>query len=173
MTSTQRKFIHDLMAELLGLGKNKVVWANQNMPKPGKPFATLRLYSSKGQAHEEIRKTDKSDVYRVLTPTDAYLEVQLYDDATSPYEQVEAMVQSLWRPTIADRCAAMRIAFFDAGDILQMDAPLDNTRYEHRAVVDLNVRYHRMVKDVIDPITEVVIDGRTADRSLPIDVKSE
>ena len=81
MTNDQRRFVHDLIAELLNIPKPSVIWANQNdMPRPMKAYATLRLYNAQREAAEELRPTDMPGVMNIVVPTSAMLEVQYTDN---------------------------------------------------------------------------------------------
>ena len=137
MTNDQRQFIHDLIAELLNIPKPSVIWANQNdMPRPMKTYATLRLYNAQREAAEELRPTDTPGVMNIVVPTSAMLEVQYTDNQKqNPLETLEYMVRGLEKPTVADRCQAARVAF------------------------DLSIRYMSEVTDDVGYIETVEIGG--------------
>ena len=92
--SALRTFLKNLIQDELGVS---VQWANQNLPKQARPFATLRLYGSKEAAHAEIRPSGKADgSWLVVTPTEAVLEVQLFGAKGSfPYDELERLVGRL------------------------------------------------------------------------------
>lgn len=161
MTNDQRRFVHDLVAELLNLPKSSVIWANQNnMPRPMKAYATLRLYNAQREAAEEMRPTDTPGVMNIIVPTSAMLEVQYTDNQKqNPLETLEQMVRGLEKPTVADRCQAARVAFFNAGPVQDVSFTLGAVAWEHRAAVDLSVRYMSEITDDVGIINEVEIAG--------------
>lgn len=143
MKSEQKKFIHDLVAELLRLEKNKVIWKHPNAPRPEKDFAVLRIHNRKPEAMGEERHTEKPGELDVFTPNSCFLEVQLYaKDGIDAESQLENMARDLELPTVVDRCSANGIAFFDSGPVQDLTALLDGTTWETRAFLELSVRYN-------------------------------
>ena len=161
MTNDQRRFVHDLIAELLNLPKPSVIWANQNdMPRPIKAYATLRLYNAQREAAEELRPTDTPGIMNIVVPTSAMLEVQYTDNQKqNPLETLEQMVRGLEKPTVADRCQAARVAFFNAGPVQDVSFTLGAIAWEHRAAVDLSLRYMSEITDDVGYIETVEIGG--------------
>ena len=161
MTNDQRRFVHDLIAELLNIPKPSVIWANQNnMPRPMKAYATLRLYNAQREAAEELRPTDTPGIMNIVVPTSAMLEVQYTDNQKqNPLETLERMVRGIEKPTVADRCQAARVAFFNAGPVQDVSFTLGAVSWEHRAAVDLSIRYMSEMTDDVGIINEVEIAG--------------
>lgn len=161
MTNDQRQFIHDIIAELLNIPKPSVIWANQNdMPRPMKAYATLRLYNAQREAAEELRPTDTPGIMNIVVPTSAMLEVQYTDNQKqNPLETLERMVRGIEKPTVADRCQAARVAFFNAGPVQDVSFTLGAVAWEHRAAVDLSIRYMSEMTDDVGIINEVEIAG--------------
>ncbi len=171
MQKRLKKFLHDLIAELLGLPGNKTVWLNQNMPKLKKPYATLHLYSQKGEVSEEIRLTGQPGVVDVFVPTTAKLEVQLYECAgEDTTDKIENMVRKLEMPSIVDKCSFAKVAFFDAGPVNDLTGLVDEQTFEPRAAVDLDIRYNSVVIDDVGVIEQVNIH-KTDKRELYFEVK--
>ena len=171
MTNKQRLFIHDLMAELLQLKKNKVIWAYQKrMPRQEKPFATLRIYSEQLEAMAELLQD--GDTVHAVAPSSFVLEVQYFGRGDEePQDKIMGMIRRLELPSVVDRCAAARVAFFDAEPVQDLSTLLDNQDWERRATVDLHVRYSYAMHDddgsdtgdifeTIDTVDNVTIDGK-------------
>ena len=78
MNSTIKSFVHDLIAEGLGLPKSQVIWYYPNAPRPPKPYATLEVFAEVGEAQEDIQKTTGVGKYNVVVPVSQTLRVQLY-----------------------------------------------------------------------------------------------
>ncbi len=171
MTDKQRLFIHDLIAELLRLKKNKVIWAYQSrMPRQEKPFATLRAYSEQLEAMAELLQD--GDAIHAVAPSAFVLEVQYFGrNDEEPQEKIVNMIRRLELPSIVDKCAAARVAFFGAEPVQDLSTLLDNQDWERRAAVDLHVRYSYAMHDddgsdtgdifeTIDTVDGVNIDGK-------------
>ena len=174
MQASQKKFLHDLAVELLGLQKNQVVWANQNRPRLNPPFAVLRFYSPKREAQEEIRSTATPGIVNVMVSVSGRLEVQLFEKpGADPMNEIEIMVRSLEKPTVADKCFAARMAFFDSEPVQDITAALEAQTFEPRAAVDLSIRYTSLLTDDVGIVNEVSIAGKTDQLAQPIDVKGE
>ncbi len=54
MRTEDKEFIQMLIADILDLPRNSVIWAFPNAPRPQKPYAVLQLYSFQREAQEEI-----------------------------------------------------------------------------------------------------------------------
>lgn len=161
MKNQQKKFIHDLVAELLELPKNQVIWSNQNGIKPKKNFAKLRIYSHVPEAMAEQRKTGIPGEINIFTSWRCKLEVQYYcmtgNDAQGALIN---LVQDLERPSIVDQCFANRVAFFDTNPVQDLTALLDGTLWEARAAVDLSIRYNVVRRDAPGHIETIHIGGQ-------------
>lgn len=176
MTQKDRRlFLHDLLAELLGIPKGQLVWNNQLLPRRTKPFGTLDLYSQQAEAFEEERPTDESEIHNVRTPTTAVLEVQLYDKLGEfAADKIENMVMALERPSIVDRCFLAGVAFYDAEPIVDLTSFIDGGQTpEPRAAVDLHIRYTNIQQDNVGHVAQVNLNGKTDDTPLNFSVSEK
>ena len=57
MVNETRKFLHDIIADLLGLPKKSVIWGRQNGYKQNTPLVTLMAYSEHGEAMADMLPT--------------------------------------------------------------------------------------------------------------------
>lgn len=169
MTREQMDFLHGIIAELLALPGKRVVWAQQNMPRLCRPFATLQFFSKRYEKSEELRPTGPGQ-YKVVVPMTCTLAVQYFgEDAAS---HLEAMTTGLSRPTIVDRCFAAKVAVYDAEGTTDLSGLLEGQTWEERAAVDLHVRYNSEVDDTPGYIESVVIEA-DIEKHLPQDTVIE
>jgi hypothetical protein len=169
MTREQMDFLHGIIAELLALPGKRVVWAQQNMPRLCRPFATLQLFSKRYEESEELRPTGPGQ-YKVVVPMTCTLAVQYFgEDAAS---HLEAMTTGLSRPTIVDRCFAAKVAVYDAEGTTDLSGLLEGQTWEERAAVDLHVRYNSEVDDTPGYIESVAIEA-DIEKHLPQDTVIE
>lgn len=169
MTREQMDFLHGIIAELLALPGKRVVWAQQNMPRLCRPFATLQLFGERYEKSEELRPTGPGQ-YKVVVPMTCTLSVQYFGaDAAS---HLEAMTTGLSRPTIVDRCFAAKVAVYDAEGTTDLSGLLEGQTWEERAAVDLHVRYNSEVEDTPGYIESVVIEA-DIEKHLPQDTVIE
>ena len=75
MVTETRKFLHDTIADLLGLEKKAVIWNRQNGYKQAPPLVTLMAYSEQGEAMADMLPTETAGEYDLKTPTQFVLEV--------------------------------------------------------------------------------------------------
>lgn len=158
MTREQMDFLHGIVAELLVLPGKQVVWAQQNMPRLCRPFATLRLFGKRYEKSEELRPTEPGQ-YKVVVPMTCTLAVQYF--GANAVSHLETMTTGFSRPTIVDRCFAAKVAVYDAEGTTDLSGLLEGQTWEERAAVDLHVRYNSEVEDNPGYIESVVIKDNT------------
>ena len=161
MRQATRKFLHDMIAELLDLPGQKVIWANQDGVRQAVPLVTLMSYAERSEAMAEQRFTVTPGELDVRTPTGFVLEVQLFDKkGTFPVDTLSEFIRHLERPTIVDRFFAAGVAFLYADPVQDVTALLGNDQqYEPRAAVDLHCRFTSSVTDDVSYIETVEISG--------------
>lgn len=137
-----KTFIHGIITELLGC---TVIWANQNGPKPKKPFATLRLYAFRGVGMNDESPTDTPGEIEVRNTVEATLEVQYF--GTNAEQKLIELNQALSKPTVLDKSFSAGVAFFDAQNVQDLTGLLDAANFEERAAIDLSVRYVNSMTD--------------------------
>ena len=161
--STLRKFLLNLIRDELGIN---VIWANQNLPKLARPFATLRLYGSTERARAEIRPPAVTNGFRqVVTPTEAVLEVQLFGTkGTFPYDELERLVGRLSVDSVMNRCLSAGVAFYNDDGVQDISGLLDDKQtFEQRAAVDLRIRFMKVLDDDSTDVDQVEITGTHLD----------
>lgn len=174
MTQEQRKFLHDIVASCLGLTGNRVIWRNQDAPKQDNPIVALFVYSVDGQALPEFLPVNEEGISEMRVPTDAVLEVQMFDKKGQfPVDKLETLVRLLETPNVVEMCATAGIAFFDSEMVQDVTALLPNSQqYEPRAAVDLYFRYTASTPANVGIIDTVNIEGETDGRELVFSVSS-
>lgn len=169
MTREQMDFLHGIIAELLALPGKNVVWAQQNMPRLCRPFATLQLFGKRYEKSEELRPTGPGR-YKVVVPMTCTLTVQYFGEDASSH--LEAMTTGFSRPTIVDRCFAAKVAVYDAEGTTDLSGLLEGQTWEERAAVDLHVRFNSEVDDNPGYIESVIIEANV-EKHLPQDTVIE
>ena len=168
MRETQKKFLHDSVAEILSLPPNKVIWAYQNnMPRQRTPYVILRLWGLHGEAQEEIRpiiggNDPGATLKNIVVPQAIILEVQYFAGTKcdiDPSHELQNLIRELETPPWADRFFVERIAVFDAENVRDLTMLIDNQTYEYRAVVELRVRFNSEIEKDLGQINEVNISG--------------
>ena len=160
MTTNEKNFVHDLIAELLTLNKNKVVWVYPNAPEPPRPYATLQLFAQHGEAQEDIIPTATKGVYNIAVPVTATLSVQLYDTiGGDACEKLNTLARRLETPTVVDKCFAAGVAFYNAESVVDLTEAIDDANAMPRAAIDFYVRTNSVITDDLSVIEKVIADG--------------
>lgn len=149
MRISTRRFLHDIVAEVLGLDGGKVIWSNQDGVKQLAPFVTLMAYSHRAEAMEELRPTDVPGVFDLKTPTAFTLEVRYFGKKNSyPVDILDDFVRHMAKPTIVDKCFVNGVAFLYADAVQDITATLmNNQQFEPAAAVDFHCRFTASVAD--------------------------
>ena len=158
MITTKKKFVHDLIAELLGLQNNQVIWYFPNAPAPSRPYATLQVFAEVGEAQEDICKTSTTGIYNIVVPVSCTLRVNLYKAQGSDVcEDLNVLARKLEMPTYADKCFANGVAFFGAESVVDLTEVLDDANAMPRASIDFHVRTNSEILDDLSVIEQVEV----------------
>lgn len=158
MNSTVRKFVHDLIAEGLGIPKSQVIWYYPNAPRPQKPYAILQCFAEVGESQEDIVKTDTTGIYNFVVPVTATLRVQLYGtQGTDVCEQLNVLARRMETDTYSDKCFANNVAFYDAESVQDLTEVLEQS-VDVRASIDFFVRTTSEILDDLSVIEQVEVD---------------
>ena len=161
MTTNEKNFIHDLIAELLTLDKSKDVWYYPNAPQPARPFATLQIFAQRGEAQEDIIPTDEKGVYNVAVPETQTLSVQLYDvKGADVCGKLALLARQLEKPTVVDKCFAAGVAFYNAESVVDLTDAVDDANAMPRANIDFYVRTNSVITDDLSVIEETDVNAK-------------
>lgn len=161
MTTNEKNFIHDLIAELLTLNKSKVVWYYPNAPQPARPFATLQIFAQRGEAQEDIIPTDEKGVYNVAVPETQTLSVQLYGvKGADVCGALALLARQLEKPTVVDKCFAAGVAFYNAESVVDLTDAVDDANAMPRANIDFYLRTNSVITDDLSVIEETDVNAK-------------
>jgi hypothetical protein len=160
METSQKLFMHDLIAEILSLEKNKVITANQTAPKPTKTYCTLRYYSHGPEIMGEQRSTSTAGIVNVFTSNTCMLEIQMYaNTGTDACSELNKVVNAFDRESVQQRCKANYIAIADSNTVQDITALLDNATWEIRASVEIEIRYNTELTDDVGYVDTVTMQS--------------
>ena len=158
MNSTTKKFVHDLIAEILGLAKDHVIWDYPNAPRPTKPYATLQIFAEVGEAQEDILKTTQVGVYKVVVPVTQTLRVQYFGGSDIDVtDKLNNLARKLETPTFADKCFANNVAFYNQTSVQDLTEIMEQS-VDVRASIDFHVRTNSEILDDLSVIEQVEVD---------------
>lgn len=170
MRAETRKFLHDTIADLLGLPGKSVIWNRQNGYKQNPPLVTLMAYSVQAEEMENKLSTQTPGEIDLRVSTAFVLEVQYFGKQNGvPVDALENLIRQLERPTVVDSFFANGVAYLYADPVQDVTGLLENSQqFEPRAAVDLHCRYTAQTIDdpgYIDEVNAVVevIDPETGE----------
>ena len=161
MQMEMRRFLHDIIAEVLDLPPSSVIWANQDGVKQAVPLVTLQTYSHRAEAMEDRLTTDTPEILDLKVPTEFVLAVRYFGAKKSyPVDILDDLVRHLEKPSVVDKCFRHGIAILYADPVQDITTLLDNYhQFEPAAAVDLHCRFTNAVTDNVSYIDTVEITG--------------
>ena len=158
MNSTTKKFIHDLIAEILGLSKDHVIWDFPDAPRATKPYATLQIFAERREGQENIRKTNQVGIYNVVVPVTQTLRVQYFGGSDMDVtDKLKHLARKVETPTYADKCFANSVAFYDCTSVQDLTEIMEQS-VDVRASIDFFVRTTSELIDDLSVIEKVKVD---------------
>lgn len=156
-----RRFLHDIIADQLGLAGNKVVWSNQNGARQAVPLVSLMTYSHQAEAMEDHVLSGTAGVIDLKVPTAFVLEVRYFGDKKSyPVDILDDLIRNLEKPSVVDTCYQNGVAFLYADPVQDITTTLENNQqFEPAAAVDIHCRFTAKTSDDVGYIDTVEITG--------------
>ncbi len=142
------------------------IFADQNAPRPVKPYITLRTLSSVGPENEHYFAVDNDGNQPVQSHRDFTIEVQAFGDGWNTL--LGNLRQKLRWQTTGDTAYRAGIAIFDRGAITDIGALLDAAFWEPRGMFEIGVRALQASVDQVGIIETVNVTGTLTGSSTPI-----
>lgn len=148
--------IYTLIAALTG--GEKVIWSDQNSPRPALPYWTIKLNTLPMLGSAEYGQGVTNDGDQTIWRTNqATLEVQRF----GPDSEIKChgLRSDLDKTTVRESWGLKLISCYDSGPVNNLAIKLDNSTIEPRAAFDMFLRFGSRVLDRVGAIETVVIDG--------------
>lgn len=157
---TLRPKLHALIQVLV---VDKLIFADQNSPRPSLPYWTLRLQVQRKVGEDERTSDVTVDGIQTITGVrEATIQLQCIGEGADL--KCADVKDLLSKRSVLDTWALQQISIYDIGDVLNVPYKLDNTQLEPRASVDLFIRFAMSLTDdvgVIDSVqTEMQFDSK-------------
>lgn len=145
-------------------GPVPVVFADENGPRPAKPYIALRVNpASRLPVHRG--PVDGQGEQPVSAHRSAQVELQCF--GAGCLNALDAVGQRLNMQTALDLAEQLDLAVTAVGQLQQVPVLRDATTYEPRAVLELTIGYTLTLADTVGVIEEVNITGTTSGSALP------
>ena len=175
--ATKRAILIKWIEIATGYPVGKVVWADQNMPRPEKPYIIARMSAFKSINREFIHPTDEVGKSDISTHKEFTLGIQCFTtDNIDPIPIMLDLQDSLNKPKFMEMFNPEGLVFVET-----LMGPTDttvklDTTYERRASMDLRMRMPWVVTDSEQGLIELVSGNGIAQidetkiADIPIDV---
>ncbi|MEZ7780464.1 hypothetical protein O4A46_01495 [Cupriavidus gilardii] len=141
-----------------------VIFANENGPRPAKPYIALRVNpASRLPVHRG--PVDDAGVQPVSAHRSAQVELQCF--GTGCMDALDVLGQRLHMQAALDRAEQLDLAVTAVGQLRQVPVLRDATTYEPRAVLELTIDYTTTLADDVGVIETVNITGTRDGGALP------
>ncbi|WP_303997710.1 hypothetical protein [Megamonas hypermegale] len=175
MTQEQKKVIHDIVAEILGLPKNRVIYAYQNAPQITDTFALMRFYAYREEVPTEIVPTGEPGVEKLIAHNNLTLEIQVFTKIGTDLDAcviLNNLLNCLDKHTVMSRLDNAGIVIVQHEAVQDISELIDETAFQTRANVDITIRFTPTYLDNVGYIANVKLSGDTGNK-LPIDIETE
>ena len=175
MTQEQKKVLHDIIAEILGLPKNRVIYAYQNAPQITDTFAVMRFYAYRGEVPAEIIPAGEPGIEKLIAHNNLTLEIQVFTKMGTDLDacvMLNNLLNCLDKHTIMSRLDNAGIVIVQHEAVQDISELIDETAFQTRANVDITIRFTPTYLDNVGYIANVKLSGDTGNK-LPIDIETE
>lgn len=175
MTQEQKKILHDVIAEILGLPKNRVIYAYQNAPQITDTSALMRFYAYREEVPTEIIPSGEPGIEKLIAHNNLTLEIQVFTKIGTDLDacvMLNNLLNCLDKHTIMSRLDNAGIVIVQHEPIQDISELVDETSFQTRASVDITIRFTPTYLDDVGYIANVKIDGNTG-KDLKINIETE
>lgn len=175
MTQEQKKILHDVIAEILGLPKNRVIYAYQNAPQITDTSALMRFYAYHEEVPTEIIPSGEPGIEKLIAHNNLTLEIQVFTKIGTDLDacvMLNNLLNCLDKHTIMSRLDNAGIVIVQHEAVQDISELVDETAFQTRASVDITIRFTPTYLDNVGYIANVKLSGDTGSK-LPIDIETE
>lgn len=146
--------IQALLAPLVAPGP--LILADQNGPRPGKPFAALAVRSMPGHPMTYEREPNADGVAELVQHRQVVVELQTFGNGA--FEFAETVALKLLFPSNVMRAEALGLGVSRINNVLRVPELLNQSQYEERGVLEFTVYDSLSGLDNVGLIENVEID---------------
>lgn len=175
MTQEQKKILHDIVAEILRLPKNRVIYAYQNAPQITDTFAVMRFYDYREEVPAEFIPAGEPGIEKLIAHNNLTLEIQVFTKMGTDLDacvMLNNLLNCLDKHTVMSQMDNAGIVIVQHEPIQDISELVDETSFQTRASVDITIRFTPTYLDDVGYIANVKVSGNTGNE-LPIDIETE
>lgn len=129
------------------------IWADQNAPRPAKPYLALRVMSRKSDQNDEYGPVASDGTQFVVSNTSLTLEIQAYGDGAVGI--LDSLATKLGFQSTIITCIVLGVAIRNRGPITNITQLLDKSMFEDRASMEIVIGYRDGATDTVGIIDAV------------------
>lgn len=148
--------LFDWVDSVTSYGDSKIIWLDQNVPRPEKPYIGMRITPFVQVGQDYVGHPDNAGDANINGNREFTLMIQHY--GVGSVQVLENLRSSLQKPTIQESLREDGIVFVDRLDISDISELFDN-EYEERATMDLLFRIAQSITDNVGVIESTNIEG--------------
>lgn len=160
-------YLQQFAKEQLGF---EVIWARQDAPRPPRPYATISIVSDVQQEHASLSALNQDEEATVITHDQVTVSFSVYSETTQhPFDamdRLKSLRQSFMMPSklfeLGEKGWAFVRILLGPNDVSE----LVDSRWQPRAVMDVEFRIARSVLDFLGSVEQVGISGEIS--GLPV-----
>lgn len=156
-----------LVVQISGEPSNKVIWMNENAPRPALPYLAIRISPARRVGKDWYSDVSDSGLQTVIGDREFTLSIQAFGEE-SPVSYLQDLADRLQLISVGDRFRAEGMAIRDSNPVLDISALLSATKIEKRANLDVILGYRSIQTDNVGVIETANIEGRDNGINSPV-----
>lgn len=144
---TLRTDLRTLFIPLSGLTEDKVIWQDENAPRPALPYVAMKVMSQRFVKQDYYADPDANGVQKVQGDRELTLNIQYF--GPDSVQNLEAVVDKLRLNSVLDRFMAAKYVAFNTAQVTDIAALLDKAQIEPRASMDVFIRTKKYQDDQV------------------------
>jgi hypothetical protein len=144
---TLRTDLRALFFPLFGLPEGKVIWQDENAPRPALPYVAMKVMSQRFVKQDHYSNPDSSGVQIVSGDRELTLNIQYF--GADSVQNLESVVDKLRLNSVLDRFMVAKYVAFNTAQVTDVAALLDKAQIEPRASMDVFIRTKKYQNDQV------------------------
>lgn len=157
---TLRTDLRTLFFPLFGLPEGKVIWQDENAPRPALPYVAMKVMSQRYVKQDHYSGVDANGVQKVSGDRELTLNIQYF--GPNSVESLEAIVDKLRLESVLATFIGARYVVFNTEQVTDVAALLDKVQIEPRASMDVFIRVKKYQSDTVGEIATANINPTSA-----------
>lgn len=139
------------------LNGSKIVFANQNAPRPARPFITLFVNTFADGEHSSVGAPDDYGIAEIVSDRMVMVDIQAY--GTNAQDIIDNLRLSFEKVRVQEELRRDKIPFIRVSSGFDDTSEVVGSEYEPRAQMDVEFRCAAIIEDDVGLIENVEIEG--------------